>query len=296
MGRRPNSLAALALAAGLGCDLESAAEQALVETVATRSAEAVAAKANLALMVEVFAGEPALAAMTVLQARARAVELLGNRLRGLNLVGCEASLMTDELAGTVDATVDGCRIGLLHLDGEMHAEVEIETAPCDGGECPTAVVWTLAPFDLTLGAGNLFRPRLAGTVTLRDPVDVDGPMSWSTGDDFVIENRLGTFATRSSASWRTTDDDCVVGLQLEARLDRQAGSDDDPDADVDPKVGTIAFFAQGVDRCPGKCPSAGLVRASFGRGRVLEWDYDGRELDVVAPGGRHFTATLFCSE
>jgi hypothetical protein len=284
------------LAGFVGCDARDGDDDdAIGRVAAVRSAEAVAAKSNLALLAEKFAGAPGLADMTVDEARATAVALLEDRLRNLSLVDCERELMSDPMLGTVDAAVVDCRLGVLHIDGEMHAQVEIETAPCDAGECPSAVVWTLDDFDLQIGT-SAFRPRLSGTVVLRDPVDAALPMSWSTGEDFVLENRLGTFSTRSTASWHVADDRCVEGLQLEARLDRLDDATDDPDADLEPQVGQIVVSATGVDRCPAKCATAGTVRLAFGRGRVLEWDFAGQELDVRVPGGHHFTATLVCDE
>ncbi len=276
-----------------GCDL-SRTDGDLELAVATRSTEAVSAKTNLVLLAERFSGEPELAGMTEDAARARALELLASRLANLALLGCDPQLVTDPVASTLDTTIEGCRIGLLRIDGEMHARVAIELAACDTGMCPTAVVWTLDDFDLEIGAG-VFRPRLSGSVTLRDPVDASLPMTWSTGEDFVIETRVGAFATRSTASWAVLDNRCVQGMQLEARLDRLV-DDDDADADLDAEVGTIVLSAQEVDRCPGKCPTSGLVRLSFGRGRLLAWDYAGETLDVVAPGGLHFTTSLVCDE
>lgn len=293
MRSRPALVSTLAALLAGGCDPEpeDGEDPELVDAVATRSADAVSAKANLARLAEVFAGEAALATMTEAQARARAVDLLAMRLRGLELANCEPALVTDPDAGTLSATASGCRIGLLRFDGELQASVEIEMAACPSGECPAAVVWTLSTFDLEIGAG-LRRPRLGGSMTLRDPVDPTLPMSWATGDDFVLVNRLGRFTARSSASWTMDDQRCIVGLQLEARLDRL--TTDSPT--LDRQVGTLVVSAQGVDRCPAKCPTDGEVRLAFGRGRVLEWSYDGDELDVVAPGGAHFDAALDCTE
>jgi hypothetical protein len=282
---------ALALA---GCEALEPSDD-VPRLAATRSAEAVAAKTNFALVAERFAGDPLLATMTVDDAREAAVALLAMRLGSLAFVNCDPQLETDPVAGTVDASVVGCNLGLLRVDGEMHAQVTIETAPCDTGECPSAVVWTLSPFELEIGTANV-RPHLSGTVVIRDPLDPALPMRWSTQDDFVLENRFGAFQTRSEASWWVTDDRCVEGMQLEARLDRVDAMDDDPDADLEPKVGQIVVSAQDVARCPGKCATDGAVRLAFGRGRVLEWDFDGQTIDVALPGGHEFTATLVCNE
>lgn len=280
----------------VGCDPgdDDGDDLALVDVVATRSADAVSAKANLARLGEVFAGEAALATMTEAEARARAVELLELRLRGLELADCDPVVVADPVAGTIEAELADCRVGLLRMDGELQATVAIELSPCAGGSCPSAIAWTLQPLDLEIGAG-LFRPRLRGTVTLHDPVDPTLPTSWSTGDDFVLENRLGTFATRSTASWRIDAERCVVGMQLEARLDR-IPADDARETRIDREAGTIVVSAQGVDRCPARCPTAGEVQLAFGRGRVLAWTYAGDELDVIAPGGAHFAASLDCTE
>lgn len=290
---RANASLLLALLAALGCDPR--VDDEVEEVVANRSAEAVAAKTNLALLAEKFAGAPELAGMTVQDAREAAVALLAMRLGNLAFVDCDPQLETDPVAGTVDAAVVGCRLGLLRLDGEMHAQVAIETAPCDTGECPSALVWTLDDFDLEIGTATV-RPHLSGTVVLRHPLDPSLPMSWSTGADFVLENRFGTFATRSTASWRVTDDRCVEDMQLEARLDRLDATDDDPDADLEPQVGQIVVSAQDVERCPGKCATSGEVRLAFGRGHVLEWDFAGQFVDVLVPGGRRFTTKLVCNE
>jgi hypothetical protein len=279
----------------VGCDpAEDGDDLAVVDAVATRSADAVSAKANLARLAAVFAGEPELATLTEAEARARAVDLLALRLRGLELADCDPTVVADPVSGTLGADLSDCRVGLLRMDGELQASVAIERSPCAGGMCPSAVVWTLQTFDLEIGAG-LFRPRLRGSVTLRDPVDPALPASWSTGDDFVIENRLGTFRTQSTASWTFDGDRCIVGMQLEARLDRVSPADGG-DSRIDRAVGTIVVSAQGVDRCPAKCPTAGEVQLAFGRGRVLAWTYDGDELDVIAPGGEHFAASLDCTE
>ena len=283
----------LGLAVLAACD--RGLDDELEEIVANRSAQAVSAKTNLTLLAEKFAGEPELAGMTVDEARARAVELVENELRQLAFVGCERELVADPMLGTIDAAVVDCRIGVLRIDGQMHAQVEIETASCDTGACPSAVVWTLEEFDLEIGTGDA-RPHLSGTVVLRDPVDAALPMSWETGDDFVLDNRLGSFATRSTASWRITEDRCVENMQLEARLDRLDATQDDPDADLEPQVGQIVVSAQDVARCPGKCATSGEVRLAFGRGRVLEWDFAGQIVDVLAPGGHTFTTTLVCNE
>lgn len=276
------------------CDLEERIDDAIEETVVTRSAGAVSTKTNFALVSEVFSGEPALALLDVAEARARAVELLDQRLRSLNVVDCQPSLVSDPVAGTVDAEVDGCRVGLVHLDGELHAEVEIETAPCDAGECPSAVVWRLDDAsDISIGA-KLVRPRLRGSVTFRDPVDAALPMTWETGPDFVLDNIFGSFATRSSASWHVDDSRCVHDMQLEARLVR-VDAEGEKDED-ERRVGTIVVAADGLDRCPAKCPTDGSVLLSFGGGRVLQWDYEGRDVEVFAPRGRRFAAELDCLE
>lgn len=294
---RPRSLAlrlgALGMLVLAACDLGERFEDAVEQTVVTRSAGAVSTKTNFALVSEVFSGEPELATLDVVAARARAVELLDGRLRSLNVVGCQPSLVSDPVAGTVDAEVDGCRVGLVHLDGELHAEVEIETAPCDAGECPSAVVWRLDDAsDISIGAA-LVRPRLRGSVTFRDPVDASLPMTWETGPDFVLENAFGEFSTRSSASWFVDDARCVHDMQLEARLVRVDSDDDD---DNEREVGTIVVAAKGLDRCPARCPTAGSVILSFAGGRVLHWDYAGRDVDVFAPRGRRFEAQLDCNE
>jgi hypothetical protein len=280
----------LGLAASmLACDLEPTTADEVEEEVVTRSAHAVSTKTNFALVGEVFAGEPAIAALDVDAARARAVELLAQRLRALEVVDCKPTLVADPVAGTVDAEVAGCRVGLLYLDGELHAEVEIETIPCDRGACPSAVVWRLDDaLDLTLGAA-FARPRLRGSVTFRDPVDASLPATWDTGPDFVVEYFFGAFSTRSHASWHVDEGRCVRDMQLEAQLVRVA-------ADDEREVGTIVVAADGLARCPAKCPTDGSVLLSFATGRVLRWDYAGRELEVFAPGGRHFTAELDCSE
>lgn len=292
--RRSMSRLLVVALAFAGCDLQPEGDE-VPRIAATRSADAVAAKTNFALVAERFAGSPELATMTAAEAREAAVALLVMRLGNLAFVNCDPQLQADPVAGTIDAAVSGCSLGPLRVDGEMHAQVSIETAPCDTGECPSAVVWTLSPFELEIGTADV-RPHLSGTVVLRDPLDEALPMSWSTGDDFVLGTRFGTFQARSEASWWVTTDRCVEGMQLEARLDRLDDMADDPDADLEPLVGQIVVSAQDVARCPGKCATTGAVRLAFGRGRVLAWDYAGQTIDVAIPGGHEFTATLVCNE
>lgn len=279
------------LAIAPACDPD-ALDLAVERVVADRSIDAVSAKTNMALVAERFSGEAAMADMTVAQARARAVELLRLRLEALNLIDCRTTVMADGDAGTLHALSDRCRIGLIGLDGELDARVEIETAPCARGECPSAVVWTLDQFDLEIGPDLARRPHFSGPVTLRDPVDPSLPMSWTTGEDFTIENRFGVFDSISHASWTVDADDCVT-MQLESRLQRLDGDADD---DNDREIGTLVLSVAGLQRCPATCPTAGDVQLAFGRGAVLQWSYGGRTVEVQGPRGLHLRKTLACAQ
>ncbi|MFO0635264.1 MAG: hypothetical protein U0168_20645 [Nannocystaceae bacterium] len=290
MTRRLALLAVLAIAPA--CDPD-AIDLAVERLVADRSIDAVSAKTNMALVAERFSGEAAMADMTVAQARARAVELLQLRLEALNLIDCRTTVTADRDAGTLQSVSERCRIGLVGLDGELDARVEIETAPCDTGECPSAVVWTLDRFDLEIGPDLARRPHFSGPVTLRDPVDPNLPMSWTTGEDFTIENRLGVFDSISHASWTVDADDCVT-MQLESRLQRLDRDQDDDGSDDE--IGTLVLSVAGLQRCPAKCPSAGDVQLAFGRGAVLQWSYGERTVEVQGPRGLHLRKTLACAQ
>lgn len=293
----PPALLALCLAVASACDV---ADDAVDVAVAERSVNALSANTNLALVAERFAGEPAMAAMSVDAARTRAVELVAQRIGALALLSCDPQVTADPLAGTVHAMVSDCRIGPVRLDGEVDGSVAIETAACGTGECPSTVVWTLDDFDLQIGANLLAnrRPHFVGPVTFRDPIDAALPMSWATGEGFVIDIPFGLFDTVSHASWTFDADDCVT-MQVESRLDRQleVGGDETSQRDRERRIGTMVVSVSELRRCPAKCPTAGHVQLAFGRGHVLAWEYDDdRTVDVTAPGGRHFETELACDE
>lgn len=291
-------LLALCLAAAAACDTVG---ESIDVAVAERSVNALSANTNLAMVAERFAGEPAMAGMTVEAARARAVELVAQRIGSLALLACDPVVESDAVAGTLHAMVGECRIGPVRLDGEIRGTVTIETAPCDAGECPSAVVWALDEFDLQIGANLRVnrRPHFVGPVTLRDPVDAALPMSWATGEGFAIDIPFGVFDTVSRASWTLDADDCVT-MQVESRLDRQLEVGDADDADTrdrERRIGTMVVSVSGLRRCPAKCPSGGHVQLAFGRGHVLAWEYgDDRTVEVTAPGGRRFETELVCDD
>ncbi|MBK8233956.1 MAG: hypothetical protein IPK74_00230 [Deltaproteobacteria bacterium] len=110
----PPALLALCLAVASACDV---ADDAVDVAVAERSVNALSANTNLALVAERFAGEPAMAAMSVDAARTRAVELVAQRVGALALLSCDPQVTADPVAGTVHAMVADCRIGPVRLDG-----------------------------------------------------------------------------------------------------------------------------------------------------------------------------------
>jgi hypothetical protein len=292
--RRSFSLAALALAAG-ACDL---LQDDIEEIVADRTGHMVVANTNIAFTSEFFEYEPQLAVVDAVDARPFAIELLRQRVVGLNLA-CEPELEASE--DTLIARFVDCRIGpWLRIDGEIVARIDIEVGPglCTSNECPTAVLWTIEDFDLEIGAVDIpaleVRPSLAGPVTLRDEVDETAPMSWDTGENFVVDIPLGTFEVRSHAEW-TIDVDGCINFSVGSRLDRLQAPDD-----IDLEIGTIVFEAHDIHRCPNECPDDGRIRISFGTGSVLEWNYGGApgkgnaEVDVVAPRGHSFARRLKC--
>jgi hypothetical protein len=284
----------LAIVGAFACDPGDDGDEVEL-AVADRSANAVTNKTNLALLAEFFAADPVLSGTTVEQARAGAVALLVARLDVINFKECTPQVTSDSVAGRVTASFTGCRVGLLAVEGDAEATVQIETTPCARGECPSAVVWTLPDFDVVVGPAGVSRPQFNGVIVLRDPIQAAGepelPMSWTTEPGFTITNRLGVFETISHASW-TVDAQRCVQMQLEARIERV-----DTDDAIDRHIRTIVVSVDGLRRCPAHCPERGRVRIAFGRGALLEWSYDeGGEVEVDAPRGRRFAQTLACRE
>jgi len=289
--RPSHSLAALAFALALpACDR---ADDDIEMIVAERTAHSILAQTNLAFTAELFSFPPDLALEDAATARARAVELLRDRVLALPL-DCEPELEVGE--DSLVARFSECRVGLLGLEGEVEATVDIETGPgpCPSGECPTAVLWTIEDFDVQLGPELPGRPRLSGPVTLRDEADTTRPMSWTTQEGFTLENRFGTFATDSHAAW-TLDADGCISFTLESQLDHLTRA-----SDVDVEIGTIVLQAERVHRCPAECPDAGRLRLSYGAGQLLEWNYGGtpgdadEDVEVLAPRGHRFLQKLQC--
>ncbi|HWB77384.1 MAG TPA: hypothetical protein VG755_20595 [Nannocystaceae bacterium] len=295
----PRTAAVLAIALAAACDRgEPEYEYRGVDViVADRSAHAVSNNTNLAGIAELlFSADPSLQGATSIDdAKSLAVLSLVVRLGAINFKDCTPQITYDMTAGTVDAIFDGCRVGLLKVDGDSHATVEIEREACETGECPAAVLWTLHDFDVLIGP-NESKPHFAGDVLLRDAIQAPGeleePMSWQTLPGFTITNALGVFETSSHASW-TVDDDRCVDMQMESLLERI--DDDDPDRER--KIQTIVVGVEGLHRCPLRCPSDGRVRISFGTGALLDWTYeDGGQVEVKAPRGRTFVHQLVCAE
>ena len=295
----PRTAAVLAIALVAACDRgEPDYEYRGVDViVADRSAHAVSNNTNLAGIAELlFSADPSLLdATSVDDARSLAVLTLVVRLGAINFKDCTPQITYDMAAGSVDAIFDGCRVGLLKVDGDSHATVEIETEACDTGECPAAVLWTLHDFDVLIGPSES-KPHFAGDVLLRDaiqpPGELEEPMSWQTLPGFTITNALGVFETSSHATW-TVDDERCVDMQMESLLERN----DDDDADPERKIQTIVVGVEGLHRCPLRCPSDGRVRISFGTGALLDWTYeDGGQVEVKAPRGRTFVHQLICAE
>lgn len=290
--------AVLAIALAAACDRgEPDYEYRGVDViVADRSAHAVSNNTNLAGIAELlFSADPSLVGSNLADARSLAVLSLVARLGAINFKDCTPQITYDMTAGSVDAVFDGCRVGLLRVDGDSHATVEIESSPCDAGECPAAVLWTLHDFDVLIGP-NESKPHFAGDVLVRDAIQAEGeleePMSWQTLPGFTITNALGVFATSSHATW-TVDDDRCVDMQMESLLERI----DDDAQDPHRRIQTIVVGVEGLHRCPLRCPSDGRVRISFGTGALLDWTYeDGGQVEVKAPRGRTFVHPLVCAE
>jgi len=290
---------ALALAFALGCDPgggEDGELRRLDTIVADRSARAVGNKTNLASLAELlFSAPPSLVGLDPTAARTEAVAELVARLGGIDFQDCTPQITSDPLAGSVDAVFDDCRAGPFRVQGDAHATVAIEAAPCDGGECASALLWTLHDFDVLVGPDDA-RPHFTGDVVLRDEIrplsQPQVPMSWTTQPGFAITNPLGVFETISHASW-TVDAGRCVDMRMESRLERIDEDAQDPHR----RIQTIVVAVDGLRRCPLRCPEAGDVQISFGAGALLEWSYEnGDTVEVVAPGGQRFSQALACRE
>jgi len=271
-----------------GCDR---LEDRIETLVATRTSNAVLSQTNFAFTAEVFRAPDDVDRVDVERARMQTVEALVDRVLRANL-HCEPEITTDGRS-VVTARFVGCRTGLLRLDGEIEARLEILTRACPEGECPGVAQWTIDDFDLELGPELANPPRLSGPIVLRDPIEPDGPMTWDTEEGFVLENALGTFDTRSHAAWSIDPQNGCIDFQLQSRLTRL-----ERDGDVDVDIGEIVLQADDVHRCPGICPDRGRLRLSYGKGRLLEWDYGERtgddEVEVIAPRGHRFDHRLSC--
>lgn len=282
------ALAGCAIAsAAAGCDRR---DDRIEDIVARRTSSAVLSQSNLAFTFDVFRTVDDIAELDLESARMRAVDGLVGRVRGANL-HCEPEIATDGRS-IVTARFMGCRAGLLRLEGEITARLEILARECRSGECPAMVQWTIEDFDVELGPELANPPQLSGPLVLRDPIEPDGPMTWDTADGFALENAWGVFDTRSHASWSIDAEGCM-DFELQTRLTQL-----ERDESIDLEIGEIVVQADDVHRCPAVCPARGRLRLSYGRGDLLEWDYaerdDDDEVDVIAPRGHQFRHRLAC--
>jgi hypothetical protein len=183
---------------------------------------------------------------------------------------------------SLDVTFTRCRFALFPLftlDGALHAGVTIEAV----GGVPSRLEVAVRIPSLAL-AGPLLSRRLAGELELRQaippqsaPVEFEGALEYMNDGSAELALSFG-------AAW-TVKDDCVTftgGAQLSSELLGE--------------LGPIALSGDDIQSCRDKCPTAGAVELSYGRGKVLEWMYTGADsVSVRGPRGTQLEVALPCS-
>lgn len=283
--RRP-VLAAALVALAAGCSDPADQEDVAVD----EASYALASSMDLVGLSNSFEASPLLGVLPVSLARPR---LLGD-VRGALLASVGNRLCVDvetvdrEDAAYVSVTYDQCPAGLLWLveiDGALRADLEIETAPCSTGECPSAIRFRLSTEYLRIGSrlGTRFT-ELRGSWELYDPIAAGLATEWDSV--FSVRNHLRrSLAVNSHASW-LVEAGCVT-LSIDADLTVAERQD----------LETIAVSAREVTTCRNQCPSSGEVQIAYGLGEILRWAYTGANTAVVTgPRGRRFEIALPCGD
>lgn len=209
------------------------------------------------------------------------------------VLGCDAELDTDD-ERRISARLQGCQLLLWELDADVEAVVsEVETQPCDAGECASRIIWEMDIGELKSGPVGLPKAGYVGPIDIEAPVDPTERMAWTTRPGFAIDTALGLrFDTLSTADWLVYNDEDCINLNMGARLTL-----DEREDELDEFIGDIVISARGVDRCPDRCAHAGEVQLSFGAGQLLRWTHDGGQtLTVQGPRGREVEITPPCAE
>lgn len=291
----------LALAAAPACDdaAEPEPEDAGDLLVVERTSATLGSTAMLTYLAELFSADPTWAQLEADVARRLAVVVTRARIETiLSSLQCRSEFSTDNET-FIEASFHDCSLVVFDLEGQVHAELTLETAPCECSdpaatepcECASAVQWQLSGPGITLGPAAHDSTRFSGPVLLRDSVDPDEPMTWQTQDGFFVEKEDGQrLDTRSTASWLLDRDTSCLSISIDARIELPVMQDD-----LDESIGVIVVSASDVDYCPDACPTAGDVDISYGQGRILSWSYDGSDvIQVTGPRGKSFAGSLDC--
>jgi hypothetical protein len=236
-----------------------------------------------------FEGAAALATLPVALARPRILlDVRTALLASANLTCVSVETLDDGTTASVTVTYDDCpagRLRLIELDGSLTAALQLETAPCAAGECPTAVRFTLETEYLRTGArfGTRFT-EMQGRWQLYDPVAPGLPTRWES--EYQVRNHLErSLSMRSTASWLVAEGCVTLDLDADFTVEQRAD------------LHTVAASARGLTQCQDECPSAGTVQVAYGLGQILSWEYTGMNTAVVTgPRGKSFEVALPCGE
>jgi hypothetical protein len=289
----PRLAAALAVCLGAGaCDQVEDVSDPADPIVVERSNASLQAVVNLAHVANVYRAEHIELDLTPEQVQALAVWGLKIGLESVySLFDCEAMIDTDDQT-YVAATFQGCSMLFLELTGTVRADIEVltDTESCARDTCPTAIVWRVDSTNFTArNPRQDFAPGFAGIVELTTPLVPGQRMQWDTDPTFEIDLPIGRFYADSTAQWEIDDDRCVT-MDLEARLQQIEAADD-----LEAEIGDVVLSAQNLRQCEDKCPEAGDVNISYGKGEVLQWTYTAESTVLISgPRGRQFMYELPC--
>jgi hypothetical protein len=286
---RPARSAAAVLAAALaiaGCmEPQDDDDVAVGET-----SHALAASLDLVGITDSFEVSAALALLPVALARPRILLDVRSALLAsvVNRTCVNVETADDGAVASVTVTYDDCPAGwlrLVELDGSLTAELQLETAPCAAGECPTAVRFTLRTGYLRIGErfGERFT-EMDGEWQLYDPVPPGLPTRWESS--YGVRNHLESSSSgHSSASWLVEGRCVTLDIDTEFEVQQRAN------------LRTVAASARGLTQCQDECPSSGTVQVAYGLGKILAWEYTGMDTAVVTgPRGQSFEVALPCGE
>lgn len=203
-----------------------------------------------------------------------------------NLVSrSECASVTEQSDSSVTVVLDQCSAETRPLSGEIGAQISFETRPCVAGECPTAVTYTLDPYDIDVDGKGI-----AGSFSLRLPVDRTAPRS--TEGSFLLYGRQGgTAMMNTRMEWQRGQ----LGLCVELRWEAELLLSQELQETIGTDVEVIAASGEGITRCGFECPRQGTIRIAFDRGDYIQLDYTGGPTAILSgAGGRRREITLDC--